>query len=301
MAKVKKAQLGDHLVKRKSQDDRIHRIEKKDPERAERVADRVQKRVLRSEKPSPVKPTGKMFIPLRERAKAANERKAAAKAPKAQNGKKVDSLTYSTTGRYAPKQRVAIDTTGYAGGKKEFTATSELSKKPRKVGRKLVDRTIGAMKAGKIKKAQNGDTTQVQKPPVLKPKGRTDMAGTDLFDRFSRDRNRISSMSRKGAAARRMDQMMMKRVEKPRISSANKPGGMRLGGGIKKAQFGSTEGGRCGISRAAAKDARKSERDYAKQSRQAEREQKRESKAAARQAKRTPSMGKGGNISKKKK
>ena len=219
MAKVKKAQLGDHLVKRKSQDDRIHRIEKKDPERAQRVADRVQKRVLRSEKPSPVKPTGKMFIPLRERAKAANERKAAAKAPKAQNGKKVDSLTYSTTGRYAPKQRVAVDTTGYASGKKEFTATSELSKKPRKVGRKLVDRTIGAMKAGKI----------------------------------------------------------------------------------KKAQWGSSEGGRCGISRAAAKDARKSERDYAKQSRQAEREQKRESKAAARQAKRTPSMGKGGNISKKKK
>ena len=215
MAKVKKAQLGDHLVKRKSQDDRIHRIEKKDPERAQRVADRVQKRVLRSEKPSSVKPPSRMFIPLRERAKAAR----AAKAPKAQDGKKVDSLTYSTTGRYAPKQRVAIDTTGYAGGKKEFTATSELSKKPRKVGRKLVDRTIGAMKAGKI----------------------------------------------------------------------------------KKAQFGSTEGGKCGISRAAAKDARKSERDYAKQSRQAEREQKRESKAAARQAKRTPSMGKGGNISKKKK
>jgi hypothetical protein len=195
---------------------------------------------------------------------------------------------------------VAIDTTGYAGGKKEFTATSELSKKPRKVGRKLVDRTIGAMKAGKIKKAQNGDTTQVQKPPVLKPKGRTDMAGTDLFDRFSRDRNRISSMSSKDARARR-EEMMMKRLEKPRISSANKPGGMRLGGGIKKAQWGSSEGGKCGISRAAAKDARKSERDYAKQSRQAEREQKRESKAAARQAKRTPSMGKGGNISKKKK
>jgi hypothetical protein len=135
---------------------------------------------------------------------------------KAQSG---DSLTYKTTGRYAPKQRVAIDTAGYASGKKEFTATSELSKKPRKVGRKIVDRTIGAMKAGKI----------------------------------------------------------------------------------KKAQWGSSEGGRCGISRAAAKDARKSERDYAKQSRQAEREQKREVKAAARQAKRTPSMGKGGNISKKKK
>jgi hypothetical protein len=71
-------------------------------------------------------------------------------------------------------------------------------------------------------------------------------------------------------------------------------------GKIKKAQFGSTEGGRCGISRAAAKDARKSERDYAKQSRQAEREQKREAKTAAKQAKRTPSMRKGGNISKKK-
>lgn len=164
MKKIKKAQLGheigDHLVKRKSQDDRIHRIEKKDPERAKRVADRVQKRALRSVKPSSVKPPSKMSIPLRERAKAANERKAAE-----------------------------------------------------------------ALKAPKAK----------------------------------------------------------------------------LGTGIKKAQWGSTEGGRCGISRAAAKDARKSERDYAKQSRQAEREQKRESKAAARQAKRTPSMGKGGYISKKKK
>jgi len=209
MAKIKKAQLGDHVYRRQSQDDRIHRIEKKDPERAKRVAARVEKRALR--------PPSQMSIPLRERAKAAREKKAAeaAKAPKAQKG---DSLTYSTTGRYAPKQRVAVDTTGYASGKKEFTATSELSKKPRKVGRKLVDRTIGAMKAGKI----------------------------------------------------------------------------------KKAQFGSTEGGRCGISRAAARDARKSERDYAKQSRQAEREQKREVRAAARQAKRTPSMRKGGNISKNK-
>jgi len=138
-----------------------------------------------------------------------------AKVKKAQKG---DSLTFSTTGRYAPKQRVSVDTTGYASGKKEFTATSELSKKPRKVGRKLVDRTISAMKAGKV----------------------------------------------------------------------------------KKAQWGSTEGGKCGISRAAAKDARKSEREYAKQSRQAEREQKRESKAAAKEAKRTPSMRKGGKIVKKK-
>lgn len=220
MAKVKKAQLGEHLYMRQSQDDRIHRIEKKDPERAKRVAARVEKRALRSVKPSPVKPPSRMSMSLSERAKAARAKKAAeaAKAPKAQDGKKVDSLTYSTTGRYAPKQRVAVDTTGYASGKKEFTATSELSKKPRKVGRKLVDRTIGAMKAGKI----------------------------------------------------------------------------------KKAQFGSTEGGRCGISRAAARDARKSERDYAKQSRQAEREQKREVKAAARQAKRTPSMRKGGKISKNK-
>lgn len=71
-------------------------------------------------------------------------------------------------------------------------------------------------------------------------------------------------------------------------------------GKVKKAQWGSTEGGKCGISRAAAKDARKSEREYAKQSRQAEREQKREVKAAAKEAKRTPSMKKGGKIVKKK-
>ena len=139
-----------------------------------------------------------------------------AKVKKAQKG---DSLTYSTTGRYAPKQKVSIDTAGYASGKKEFTAKTELGKKPRTVSRKLVDRTIGALKAGKL----------------------------------------------------------------------------------KKAQWGSSEGGKCGISRAAAKDARKSEREYAKQSRQAAREEKREVKAAARQAKRTPSMKKGGKVSKKKK
>jgi hypothetical protein len=138
-----------------------------------------------------------------------------AKVKKAQKG---DSLTYSTTGRYSPKQKVSIDTAGYASGKKEFKATSDLMKKPRTVSRKVVDKTIGALKSGKL----------------------------------------------------------------------------------KKAQWGSTDGGKCGISRAAAKDARKSERDYAKQSRQAEREQKREVKAAARQAKRTPSMRKGGNISKNK-
>jgi hypothetical protein len=138
-----------------------------------------------------------------------------AKIKKAQKG---DSLTYSTTGRYSPKQKVSIDTAGYASGKKEFTAKTELGKKPRTVSRKVVDKTISALKSGKL----------------------------------------------------------------------------------KKAQWGSSEGGRCGISRAAAKEARKSERDYAKQSRQAEREQKREVKAAAREAKRTPSMRKGGKIVKKK-
>jgi hypothetical protein len=138
-----------------------------------------------------------------------------AKVKKAQKG---DSLTYSTKGRYTPKQRVAIDTAGYASGKKEFTATSDLMKKPRTVSRKVVDKTIGALKSGKL----------------------------------------------------------------------------------KKAQWGSSEGGRCGISRAAAKDARQSERDYKKQSRQAAREEKREVKAAAKEAKRTPSMRKGGKISKKK-
>jgi len=76
MAKIKKAQLGDHLVKRKSQDDRIHRIEKKNPERAERVSDRVQKRALRSVKPGSVKPPSRMSMPLMQRAKAARAKKA---------------------------------------------------------------------------------------------------------------------------------------------------------------------------------------------------------------------------------
>jgi hypothetical protein len=139
-----------------------------------------------------------------------------AKVKKAQKG---DSLTYSTTGRYSPKQRVSIDTAGYASGKKEFKATSDLMKKPRTVSRKVVDKTIGALKSGKL----------------------------------------------------------------------------------KKAQFGSTEGGKCGISRAAAKDARKSEREYAKQSRQAAREEKREAKAAAKDTATVRKvMKKGGKLSKKK-
>ena len=143
MKKIKKAQLGheigDHLVKRKSQDDRIHRIEKKDPERAQRVADRVQKRALRSVKPSSVKPPSKMSIPLRERAKAA-------KAPKAQSG---DSLIYESKGVRYPKRRLAVDTAGYAGGKKSFKATSkyledlggrpkEYPEKPKKYGRSVI-------------------------------------------------------------------------------------------------------------------------------------------------------------------
>jgi hypothetical protein len=139
-----------------------------------------------------------------------------AKVKKAQKG---DSLTYSTTGRYSPKQKVSIDTAGYASGKKEFKATSELSKKPRTVGRKLVDRTISAMKAGKL----------------------------------------------------------------------------------KKAQWGSSEGGKCGISRAAAKEARQSEREYKKQGRQAAREEKREVKAAAKDTATVRKvMKKGGKLSKKK-
>ena len=164
MAKVKKAQLGDHLVKRKSQDDRIHRIEKKDPERAERVAARVQKRALRSVKPSSVKPPSKMSIPLRERAKAAKEKKAAEalKAPKAQSG---DSLVYETKGARYPKRRLAVDTAGYAGGKKTFKGTGryleglesgvykDYPAKPKKYGRKIVKSIINAKGATPKKKA----------------------------------------------------------------------------------------------------------------------------------------------------
>ena len=155
MAKVKKAQLGDHLVNRKSQDDRIHRIEKKDPERAERVAARVQKRALRSVKPSSVKPPSKMSIPLRERAKAA-------RAKKAQSG---DSLVYETKGVRYPKRRLAVDTTGYAGGKKTFKGTGryleglesgvykDYPAKPKKYGRKIVKSIINAKGATPKKKA----------------------------------------------------------------------------------------------------------------------------------------------------
>jgi hypothetical protein len=95
----------------------------------------------------------------------------------------------------------------------------------------LKGRGVIAKKGANIKKAQNGDTTK-----VLKPKGRTDMAGGDLFDRFRREKS-IRSMSKDSDAARRRE-MMMKTLEKPRKSSANKPSGMKLGGKIKKAQAG---------------------------------------------------------------
>ena len=156
MAKVKKAQLGDHVYRRQSQDDRIHRIEKKDPERAKRVAARVEKRALR--------PPSQMSIPLRERAKAARERKAAeaGKAPKAQKG---DSLVYETKGVRYPKRRLAVDTTGYAGGKKTFKGTGryleglesgvykDYPAKPKKYGRKIVKSIINAKGATPKKKS----------------------------------------------------------------------------------------------------------------------------------------------------
>ena len=170
MAKVKKAQLGDHLVKRKSQDDRIHRIEKKDPERAERVAARVQKRALSSVKPSSVKPPSRMSMSLRERAKAAKEKKAAEapKAPKAQSG---DSLVYETKGVRYPKRRLAVDTSGYAGGKKTFKGTGryleglesgvykDYPAKPKKYGRKIVKSIINA-KSATPKKRTGGNITK---------------------------------------------------------------------------------------------------------------------------------------------
>jgi hypothetical protein len=231
-----------------------------------------------------------------------------AKIKKAQKG---DSLTYSTTGRYAPKQRVAVDTTGYASGKKEFTATSELSKKPRKVGRKLVDRTIGAMKAGKIKKAQSGEKLKATR--IINKAGRpasfTNEYSVDTSG-YAAGKKRFPAtkeITRKPSGNKTKKDVKVGRsevksfIKDPVKTLTRIPKHMyNTGGEVKKAQFGSTEGGRCGISRAAARDARKSERDYAKQSRQAEREQKREVKAAARQAKRTPSMRKGGKISKNK-
>lgn len=103
----------------------------------------------------------------------------------------------------------------------------------------LKGRGVIAKKGANIKKAQDGDTTQVQKPPVLTPKGRTGMAGGiegNFFDRSRREKS-IRSMSKDSDAARRRE-MMMKTLEKPRKSSANKPSGMKLGGKIKKAQAG---------------------------------------------------------------
>jgi hypothetical protein len=104
-----------------------------------------------------------MSIPLRERAKAA-------RAKKAQSG---DSLVYETPGTRYPKKRIAIDTTGYSGGKKTFKGTTkyleglggqpkEYGEKSRKFGSRGVKSLLDfkAKKAAAPKKKAGGNVTK---------------------------------------------------------------------------------------------------------------------------------------------
>ena len=193
MTKVKKAQSGIKL--RRGQYKRLGRIAEKNPDRADKVSDRMKERATRLER-------GK-------RVAQSSGSRASNMLPKAKDGKSFPDLNKD----------------------------GKITKADILKGRGVI-----AKKGAKVKKAQDGDTTQVQKPPVLTPKGRTGMAGGiegDLFDRSRRDRLSIRSMSKDSDAARRRE-MMMKSLEKPRKSSVNKVGGMKLGGKIKKAQAGLT-------------------------------------------------------------
>ena len=186
MTKVKKAQSGIKL--RKGQYKRLGRIAEKNPDIADKVADRMKERATRLER-------GK-------RVAQSSGSRASNMLPKAKDGKSFPDLNKD----------------------------GKITKADILKGRGVI-----AKKGAKVKKAQDGDTTQVQKPPVLKPKGRTGMAGGiegDLFDRSRRDRLFIRSMSKDSDSARRREMMMKSK------SSVNKVGGMKLGGKIKKAQAG---------------------------------------------------------------
>lgn len=79
------------------------------------------------------------------------------KVKKAQKG---DSLVYETPGTRYPKKRIAIDTAGYAGGKKVFKGTTkymeDLAGNPKEYGeksRKFGSRGVKSLLEFKAKKA----------------------------------------------------------------------------------------------------------------------------------------------------
>jgi hypothetical protein len=237
MAKVKKAQGGDALKPRQYK--RLGRIAESNPNRADKVADRMKTRASREERgrdiAKPVAAKAKDWALDNYRKEILNslnkeDREFSKKMSMKAGAVKKPAGLRPPAKFNIPKIKKSKNGSSFPDLNKDGKITQADI---------LKGRGVIAKKGANIKKAQNGDTTQVQNPIVLKPKGRTDMAGTDLFNRYSRDRNRASSMLSKDKDARaRREEMMMKRIEKPRISSANKPGGMKLGGGIKKAQAG---------------------------------------------------------------
>jgi len=204
MTKVKKAQSGIKL--RKGQYKRLGRIAEKNPDRADKVADRMKERATRLER-------GKRV------AQSSGSRASYDPSP-------VLDLMKSKAPKNPKNPKKAKNGASFP----DLNKDGKITKADILKGRGVI-----AKKGAKVKKAQDGDTTQVQKPPVLKPKGRTGMAGGiegDLFDRSRRDRLFIRSMSKDSDSARRREMMMKSK------SSVNKVGGMKLGGKIKKAQAG---------------------------------------------------------------
>jgi hypothetical protein len=89
--------------------------------------------------------------------KPAPKKKLGGKVKKAQKG---DSLVYETPGTRYPKKRIAIDTAGYAGGKKVFKGTTkymeDLAGNPKEYGeksRKFGSRGVKSLLEFKAKKA----------------------------------------------------------------------------------------------------------------------------------------------------
>ena len=206
MATVKKAQYGDRITRR--QEGRLGRISEKNPDKAKEVAERMRLRATRKKRGRELYNSLEPDAGSRVRKSMEEAREASKAASKAKNGKSFPDLNKD----------------------------GKITKADILKGRGVI-----AKKGAKVKKAQDGDTTQVQKPPVLTPKGRTGMAGGiegNFFDRSRREKS-IRSMSKDSDSARRRE-MMMNSLEKPRKSSVNKVGGMKLGGKIKKAQAGLT-------------------------------------------------------------
>lgn len=163
MAKIKKYQLGGLLkgiVKsgvKKAEKTAVKKITDEEIRNAFKAMerDRMKSIFKKIDAEDAAKAAAKKNVP---------KKKLGGKIKKAQAG---DSLVYESKGVRYPKRRVAIDTAGYAGGKKSFKATSkyledlsgkpkEYAEKPKTYGRKVVKAILKTKDAAAPKKKTGG-------------------------------------------------------------------------------------------------------------------------------------------------